>query len=167
LASSCRSLEAMHPGPGQTRQLAGQRIPRAQRDRYRREIAYRQIPEERQLQFLLGTLLGSSALRPAPEGTRFVLQLAARHAWLADWTYTHLAPFVPAPLRASGRVEIRAEPHPLFAILAPLLRRPRGLRHQLAPSALWVWATHQRVGECEARKRPACDCAKRRLSATS
>jgi hypothetical protein len=135
------------------------------RDRLRHELVWRQIPEETQLQLLLGTLLGGASLLPEPEGIGFGLTLAPRHARLAEWTYEHLAPFVPAPAFGRTRVEIRAAPHPLFASVAPLLREPRRLRRQLAPAALWVWATHRRVVECEARERAGCDCVTRPRSA--
>ena len=127
---------------------------------YADALARRIVPDALQVQVLLGTLLGAGRLVPAPDGFSLVLSLDARHVWLSEWTYERLAPLVPVPARRDSRVEIRSAPHPFFADLAALLAHPARLRRVVGERALWLWATHQLVRECEREAGDACTCAR-------
>lgn len=121
-------------------------------------IARRIPPDEAQLQLLVGTLLGRGRLVASPDGVRLVLALDVRHAWLAEWTYERLAPFVPPPVRRHGRVVIRSEAHPVYAELLRRFAAPRRVRPMVGPGALRVWALYERVAACERLGGHTCRC---------
>ncbi len=126
---------------------------------YAASIARRLAPDREQLQVVLGTLLGRGRLVAARDGVRLVLSLRGRHAWLAEWTYERLAPLVSQPARASDRVIVRSEPHPLFADLAERIAAPHALRDLIGTDALRLWALYQRLEDCEsAALGAACRC---------
>ena len=127
---------------------------------YADALARRMVPDAAQVQVLLGTLLGAGRLVPSRGGFSLVLSLAPRHAWLSEWTYDRLAPLVPPPAPRDGRVEIRATSHPFFAELAQVVARPGQLRRVVGERALWLWATHQRVQDCERNGPAVCACAR-------
>lgn len=124
---------------------------------YIASVVDRFVPDAGQLQVLLGTLLGCGRLVRDVAGVRFVLELPARHARIAEWTYERLAPLVPAPVARGERIAIRSAPHPVFAALSPRLARRAELRRLLRTEALRVWALYQRLAECEAKG--VCRCA--------
>ena len=125
---------------------------------YATALARRMAPDTRQVQVLLGTLLGAGRLVAADAGVCFVLSLRVRHRWLVDWTYERLAPLVPAPRERRGRVEIRSDPHPAFGEVAVTLARRRALRRSLGAEALWLWSLYQRIGPCEREDVAVCLC---------
>ncbi len=126
---------------------------------YAAALARRILPDDAQLQIALGTLFGAGRLVPTAGGVGLALTLDARHGWLADWTYERLAPLVPAPLRRGRCVEICGAAHPFFGDLSVILASPSRVRALVGPCALWTWATHLRVRECERRAVDACACA--------
>jgi hypothetical protein len=121
-------------------------------------MARRISPDPDQLQVLVGTLLGRGRLVSEADGVCLVVALRARHAWLADWTYERLAPFVPPPHRSADRVVIRSAPHPIFADVAAWLGQS-GAGGLMRQEAVWVWAIYQRIAACERAGTQVCRCA--------
>jgi hypothetical protein len=114
-------------------------------------VRRRLIPDEAQLQIILGSLLGGARIQGAP-GAR-CMRVAheigrERYVW---WKYERLAQFAEAPpTRLGDRIGFRTIAHPLFdelaaAFASPVgrrvtpVRRSRIIRDLLAPLGLAVW----------------------------
>ena len=118
-------------------------------------VRRRLVPDEAQVQVILGSLLGDARIAGRP-GERY-MSIAHRidrsdYVW---WKYERLAVFAAhAPITFGEQVGFRTIAHPLFDDLAPLFgaRRPdraRVVRELLAPLGLAVWMTD--VGRLELR----------------
>jgi len=132
-------------------------------------VRRRLVPDEAQVQIILGSLLGDAHIEGAP-GERCV-RIAHRieradYVW---WKYTRLVTFAAdPPQRVGDRLGFRTIAHPLFDDLVPLFPslgagthradshrasqragRSRVLRDLLAPLGLAVWMTD--VGRLELR----------------
>lgn len=117
------------------------------------DVRRRLVPDETQLQVILGSLLGRARICGAV-GERWmrVVHDAAEHDYVL-WKYERLASLAhDAPVTGQGRVGFRTIPHPLFDDLDALFprRRSRVVRELLAPLGLAVWLTDLRRVELRA-----------------
>lgn len=118
-------------------------------------VRRRLIPDEAQVQIILGSLLGDARIEGA-DGARYMTVSHRRdRADYVRWKYDRLGPLAAhAPIEYGERLGFRTIAHPLFDDLAPLfcVRGP-GRRHivkeLLAPLGLAVWMSD--VGRLELR----------------
>ena len=115
----------------------------------------RLVPDDTQMQILLGSLLGEARIEGAPgeRKVRFTHRLErADYLW---WKYERLLAFTAdAPQRIGDRLVFHTITHPLFDDLAPLFAsrragRSHAARALLAPLGLAVWMTD--LGRLELR----------------
>ncbi|MEK7863411.1 MAG: hypothetical protein AAB295_09130, partial [Chloroflexota bacterium] len=116
------------------------------------EARRRLVPDEAQVQVILGSLLGRARIRGAA-GERWmrIVHAADDHDYIW-WKYGRLASLaLDTPHASSGHITFRTIPHPLFDDLVPLFAaRGRGrVRDLLAPLGLAVWMSD--VGRLELR----------------
>jgi hypothetical protein len=121
-------------------------------ERVRRRI----VPDEAQLQVILGSLLGSATLEGRPGARRMAIAHAASRADYVWWKYQRLAAIAVAPpARIGDDIGFRTIAHPIFDELACLLARYDGghalgedpisataadaMRALLGPLGLAVW----------------------------
>jgi len=120
------------------------------------QVRRRLVPDEAQVQILLGSLLGDARIEGAPGDRRVRIAHRAERADYVWWKYERLTVFAeapPVPL-ADRLIGFRTIAHPLFDDLAPLFAshragRSRVVRDLLAPLGLAVWMTD--VGRLELR----------------
>lgn len=107
-------------------------------------VRRRLVPDEAQLQIMLGSLLGDARLEGEAGERRMYVSHAAERADYLRWKYERLAPFVGAPpVACGGQIAFRTISHPVFDDLAVLFaeRRAHIVRDLLAPLGLAVWLT--------------------------
>lgn len=116
------------------------------------DVRRRLVPDDTQLQVIIGSLLGRARIVGAA-GERWMRiehEVEARDfVW---WKYGRLAPLArDAPQEAGGRIGFRTIAHPLFDDLVPLLDPEcrATVRALLAPLGLAVWMTD--LGRLELR----------------
>lgn len=118
-------------------------------------VRRRLVPDDAQVQIILGSLLGDARLEgPAGDRRMRVAHRVDRAAYVW-WKYERLVTLAEiAPERSGGLIGFHTIAHPLFDDLAPLFasrraRRSRIVRDLLAPLGLAVWMTD--VGRLELR----------------
>jgi hypothetical protein len=117
-------------------------------ERVRRRI----VPDEAQVQIILGSLLGGATLGGALFARRMTIEHDARRADYVMWKYERLTQLAEEPpTRIGDRIGFRTIVHPIFDELACALalRRPRIVRDLLGPLGLAVWMAD--VGRVELR----------------
>jgi len=116
------------------------------------QVRRRLVPDEAQVQILLGSLLGDARIEGALGERRVRIAHRVDRANYVWWKYARLLTFAEGPPERIGdRLGFRTIGHPLFDDLAPLFasRRSRVVRDLLAPLGLAVWMTD--VGRLELR----------------
>jgi hypothetical protein len=139
------------------------------------QVRRRLVPDEAQVQIILGSLLGDARLEGAAGGRRLRIAHRVERADYVWWKYERLGVFADCPPQQIGdRLAFVTIAHPLFDDLAPLFAsrrsggpgagRSRVVRQLLAPLGLAVWMTD--VGRLELRpelflpgQRPFALCA--------
>ena len=104
----------------------------------------RLVPDDAQMQIILGSLLGGALIEGAPRERRMRIAHARSRERYVWWKYERLASLSEdAPRATSARIGFATIPHPLFDDLATLVAAPRGrarLMHELlGPLGLAVW----------------------------
>jgi hypothetical protein len=118
-------------------------------------VLRRLVPDDAQMQIILGSLLGDARIQGTPGERRMRVAHRADRAAYVWWKYERLMAVAERPPeRNGGLVGFRTIAHPLFDDLAPLFaghgrRRSRVVRELLAPLGLAVWMTD--VGRLELR----------------
>jgi len=102
------------------------------------------VPDDAQLQIILGSLLGAARLEGEPGERRMRVALAPEREGYVRWKYDRLGALASDPPRiAEDGVGFETIAHPIFDDLAPLFAAPRGrhrvLHELLAPLGLAVW----------------------------
>jgi LAGLIDADG DNA endonuclease family protein len=91
------------------------------------QVRRRIVPDDAQIQVILGSLLGSAALEGRPGARRLVIAHDAARADYVWWKYERLALIADAPPSQDGdRIGFRTIAHPIFDELACLLARRDG-----------------------------------------
>jgi len=119
---------------------------------YPEQVRRRIVPDEAQVQIILGSLLGGATLAGALFARRMTIQHDARRADYVMWKYERLTQLAEGPpTRIGDRVRFRTIVHPIFDELACALalRRTRIVRDLLGPLGLAVWMAD--VGRIELR----------------
>ena len=110
-------------------------------------VRRRLVPDDAQMQILLGSLLGMARIHGVPGERRVHIGDRPERADYVWWKYERLIAFTEcAPAVLGDRIGFRTIAHPLFDDLAPLFhpRRParsRVVRELLGPLGLAVWMT--------------------------
>lgn len=118
-------------------------------------VCRRLVPDDAQVQIILGSLLGDARLEGVPGDRYMTIAHRRDRADYLRWKYERLGAFVAHPPIAFGeRITFRTVAHPLFDDLVPLFERRRGerervVRELLAPLGLAVWMTD--LGRLELR----------------
>ena len=115
-------------------------------------VRRRLVPDDGQLQIILGSLLGDARIEGVAGERRMCVSHRTERADYIWWKYERLAVFVKAPPAARvDHIAFRTIAHPLFDDLAELFaaRRARVVRELLAPLGLAVWLTD--MGRLELR----------------
>ena len=133
-------------------------------------VRRRLVPDEAQVQIILGSLLGDARIEGRRGERRVLIAHGLTRANYVWWKYARLVTFAEDPPKPVGdRLEFRTITHPLFDDLAPLfasrrtpafaaesahagsvrIGRSRVIRDLLAPLGLAVWMTD--VGRLELR----------------
>ncbi|HYK98372.1 MAG TPA: hypothetical protein VEU77_08255 [Candidatus Acidoferrales bacterium] len=104
----------------------------------------RLVPDDAQLQIILGSLLGAARLEGEPGERRMRVAHAPEREGYVRWKYDRLGPLTADPPRISeDAIRFETIAHPIFDDLAPLFADARGrhrVMHQLlAPLGLAVW----------------------------
>ena len=106
-------------------------------ERVRRRI----VPDDAQLQVILGSLLGAATLEGRPGARRMVIAHDASRADYVRWKYERLAAIADAPPSLIGdRIGFRTIAHPIFDELACLFARYDG-GHALAEDPISATAS--------------------------
>jgi hypothetical protein len=120
---------------------------------YPEQVRRRLVPDDAQVQVILGSLLGAGRLH-GDAGARWLLVSheleRADYVW---WKYERLAAFAyAAPSLACERLMFRTIAHPFFDDVAALLADPTHprVRRLLAPLGLAVWLAD--LGRIELRE---------------
>jgi hypothetical protein len=120
-----------------------------------RQVRRRLIPDDAQVQILLGSLLGDARIEGAAGARCVRIAHSVARADYVWWKYERLVQFADgAPATVDDRIGFRTIAHPLFDDLAPLFAAHRGARSRvvrdlLAPLGLAVWMTD--IGRLELR----------------
>ena len=118
-------------------------------------VRRRLVPDDAQVQIILGSLLGDARIEGAPGERHMRIAHRADRAGYVWWKYERLITLAEQPPeRTGGVVGFATIGHPLFDDLAPLFAshgpsRSRVVRELLAPLGLAVWMTD--VGRLELR----------------
>ncbi len=119
------------------------------------QVRRRLVPDEAQVQIILGSLLGDARIDGSPGERRIRIAHRVERADYVWWKYERLAVFAeapPAPV-ADRLFGFRTVAHPLFDDLAPFFASRHAGRSRvvrlLAPLGLAVWMTD--VGRLELR----------------
>jgi hypothetical protein len=110
-------------------------------------VRRRLVPDDAQVQIILGSLLGGARIEGAAGERRMLIAHRVESADYVWWKYERLVVFAErTPLRSGDRIGFHTIAHPLFDDLAPLFAsqrasRSRVMRDLLAPLGLAVWMT--------------------------
>ena len=105
------------------------------------QVRRRIVPDDAQIQIILGSLLGSATLEGRPGARRMVVAHDAARADYVWWKYERLALIAEAPPSREGdRVAFRTIAHPIFDELACLFAQYDG-GHALAEDPISAMAS--------------------------
>jgi hypothetical protein len=105
-------------------------------------VRRRVLPDQAQLQIILGSLMADSRLMGAPRERYVTFAQPIERAAYLWWKYDRLAVFAESPPITRGRrIGFRTIVHPLFDDLVPHLARPRATGHLLTHLGLAIWMT--------------------------